>query len=145
MKIISKNSDETKKLGSDFARKIKGGDVLLLFGDLGAGKTTFVQGFAKGMGIKDRILSPTFVLQRIHEIQKDELKTLNHIDLYRIENPTDIENLGLLELFDDPTAVTIIEWAERLKNLDFKKGYQLYFKYLSDEEREIEIEEIWMI
>ncbi len=142
MKKITKNSNETKKLGNEFPKKIKGGDVLLLYGNLGAGKTTFVQGFAEGLGITERILSPTFVLQRIHEVHGSNIKNLNHIDLYRLENPTEIENLGLGEMFDDSDSVTVIEWADRLLNFSPKKGFKIYFKYLDDDKREIVIKEI---
>jgi len=142
MKLISKNSDETKKIGHDFAEKITPGDTILLFGDLGAGKTTFVQGLALGFGIKDRILSPTFVLQRIHDIDIKNLKRLNHLDLYRIEDPTEINNLGIEELFDENDCVTVIEWADRLINFKPKKGYKIYFKNIIESEREINIEKI---
>ena len=142
MKVITKNSDKTKKLGFEFAHKLNSADVILLYGDLGSGKTTFVQGLALGLGIKDRILSPTFVLQRIHVVEDHEFKSLNHIDLYRIEEPLEIESLGLSEILDDNSAITIIEWADRLKNFTLKKGYKIHFKYISDTEREIEIENI---
>ena len=142
MKIVSKDAEDTKKIGKKFVNKLSGGDALLLYGDLGAGKTTFVQGLAEGFGIKDRILSPTFVLQRIHEIRRKDIKTLNHIDLYRIENSTDIKNLGLIELFDDYSSITVIEWAERLEGFSPKKGFKVYFKYISGEQREIEIKKI---
>jgi tRNA threonylcarbamoyladenosine biosynthesis protein TsaE len=153
MKIITDSSEETKKLGKEFAKKVKGGDTVLLFGDLGAGKTTFVQGFAEGLGVKDRILSPTFVLFRQHQIptpliplpegeEKRNVLILNHIDLYRIVNPTEQENLGLGELFEDGSAITLIEWAERLKNFSPSKGYKINLRHLSENEREIEIIEI---
>lgn len=142
MKIITKNSEETKKMGESFAQKLKNGTTILLFGDLGAGKTTFVQGFAEGLGIKDRILSPTFVLQRIHDVDHENIKRLNHMDLYRIEDPVAIENLGIEELYDDPQSVTVIEWADRLLNFNPKKGYRIFIKSLGDYEREINIEEI---
>ncbi len=149
MKIISRNAQETKDFGKKLAEKMKSGDVLLLYGDLGAGKTTFVQGFAQGLGITDRILSPTFVLQRIHKVTRPDIKNLNHIDLYRIENPTEIKNLGLEEIFEDGESITLIEWADRLKNFSPKKSlpagrqaFKLYFKYLKYDEREIDVEKI---
>ena len=142
MRKNTKNNSETKKFGFEFAGKLKGGDVLLLYGDLGAGKTTFVQGLAKGLGIKDRILSPTFVLQRIHDVSKGNIKQLNHIDLYRIEEATGIENLGLAEMFDDKSCITVIEWADRLKDFSPKKGYRIKFAYKGGDNREINLEKI---
>lgn len=142
MKLITKSSDETKKIGNDFAQKLNPTDVVLLYGDLGAGKTTFVQGLAEGLGIKDRILSPTFVLQRIHDVPNNKFGNLNHLDLYRIEEPTEIENLGLFEMIEDESAVTIIEWADRLKDFTPKQGYRIYFNYLSNDQREISINKL---
>jgi tRNA threonylcarbamoyladenosine biosynthesis protein TsaE len=122
-KFITKNSKETLKLGEKFALKLHPGETLLLVGDLGAGKTTFVQGIAKGLGIKDRILSPTFVLQRIHQSHSPSIKTLNHIDLYRLEGKHAIESLGLMETINEKDSITIIEWADRLTDFKPNQGY----------------------
>jgi tRNA threonylcarbamoyladenosine biosynthesis protein TsaE len=142
MKVITKSPEETKKMGSELASKLNSGDSVLLYGDLGAGKTTFVQGLAAGLGIKDRILSPTFVLHRVHEVKDQDFKTLNHIDLYRIDEPTKIESLGLSELFEDEGSVTLVEWADRIKDFTPNKGYKILLKYLSNNQREIEIEKL---
>ncbi len=136
-KRITKNSEETKRLGSEFAKLLKPGDTLLMYGDLGAGKTTFVQGLAEGLKISDRILSPTFVLQRIHKISSGKIKTLNHIDLYRLEGKQDIDSLGLNETVEEEQGITIIEWADRLSDFAPKQGYSLHFEYLGGDEREI--------
>ncbi len=138
-KIITRNSEETINLGEELGKNILPGEVVLLFGELGAGKTTFVQGFAKGIGISDRILSPTFVLHRIHRPKNSKIEIVNHIDLYRLEEPTEIDSLGLSELFDEQNSVTLIEWADRLKNFKIKKGYEIKFAYINDDEREIVI------
>ncbi len=143
MKNYLTNSDsETIKLGEDFAGELEDGDVVLLTGDLGAGKTTFVQGIAKGLKIKDRILSPTFVLVRNHEVDSEKFNNLNHIDLYRIEGENNLEKLGISEFVSNPKSVTIIEWAEKLKNFNPKKGYKIKFVYKDENKREIEIENI---
>ena len=141
-KIITKSKHETQELGLKFAKELKGGEVVLLYGDLGAGKTTFVQGLARGFGITERILSPTFVLQRIHKIQKRGIGELNHIDLYRIENPKDIDSLGLAEILDEGNSITVIEWADRIKNFPDRPGYKIYFKHLDVDKREILIQKI---
>ncbi len=111
-------------------------------GDLGAGKTTFVQGIAKGLKIKDKILSPTFVLVRSHAIESEKFDTLNHIDLYRIDESSELDKLGISEFISTDASVTIIEWAEKLINFIPKKGYRIKFVYLGDSKREIEIEKI---
>ena len=142
MKKITNNQKQTKILGVELAEKLTVKDTILLYGELGAGKTTFTQGLAVGLGIKDRIISPTFVLQRIHEVEGREIKRMNHVDLYRIETPTVSDFLGLTDLFDDEESITIIEWAERLKEFQPKKGYLIKIKYLDENKREIDITKI---
>ena len=143
MKNYLTNSDsETIKLGEDFAESLESEDVVLLSGDLGAGKTTFVQGVARGLGIKDRILSPTFVLVRNHEVNSDKFNNLNHIDLYRIEGQENLDKLGISEFISSQNSITIIEWAEKLKNFNPKKGYRINFVYQDENKREIKIEKI---
>ncbi len=112
---ISCSEDETKKLAENFAKKTRG-NIFALSGELGAGKTTFVQGFAKGLGIQDKIISPTFVLIRQHQIPNTD-KTLYHIDLYRLENIESLKHLGLDEILSDSNNIVLIEWAEKLKQL----------------------------
>lgn len=143
-KFLTNNSLETKDVGLQFAKNLMPGDTLLLFGNLGAGKTTFVQGIAKGLGIKDRILSPTFVLVRNHNVFVNNIKKLNHIDLYRIEEPTEIDKLGIEEFVGEEDSLTVIEWAERLLGFNPSKGYRIKFKYLENDKREITIEELWI-
>src|SRR5664279_2141969 len=94
-KYINNSFEETQHLGYEFAKNIKQGQVLALFGDLGSGKTTFVQGFAKGLGITKKIISPTFIIVRSYEIG---VRNFYHVDLYRIHNESDIDGLGLLEI-----------------------------------------------
>lgn len=142
MNKITKKSEETKIMGKKFSTSLKAGDVLLLYGELGAGKTTFVQGIAEGLGIKERIISPTFILQRIHDVSYREIKSLNHIDLYRLDKPTKTDSLGLVDLYEDDESVTIIEWAERLDDFYPLKGYKIYFKYIDDNKRDIKINKI---
>lgn len=110
----SKSAIQTRQIASDLARKIKS-SVIALEGELGVGKTTFIQGFAQGLGIKDKIISPTFVLIRQHPIPVSD-KTLFHIDLYRLEKGLDINNLGLKDIWLNPKNVVLIEWAEKIEN-----------------------------
>lgn len=111
-KYLSNSDTETKQIAAKLAKKGIA-SVFALSGELGAGKTTFVQGFAKGLGIKEKIISPTFVLIRQHKIP-NTTKVLYHIDLYRIEETA---NLGLEEIWSDPNNIILIEWAEKLKKL----------------------------
>lgn len=127
--FITQSNLETQKLAEKLAVRLTHRKplVLALVGDLGAGKTTFVQGFAKGLGIKDKIISPTFVLIRQH-------RQLYHVDLYRIES---FKELGLEELFSDKNNIVLIEWAEKAKNLIPKNAIWISFKMLSENTREI--------
>lgn len=132
---ISSSPDETKKFAENIARKISNG-IIALSGDLGSGKTTFVQGFAEGLGIQDKIISPTFVLIRHHPIP-NSTHTLYHIDLYRLENVNDLKSIGLDDLIKNPQDFILIEWAEKAKNFLPKNTTWIYFKHLSENTREL--------
>lgn len=140
--FITKNSLETQKLGKKFAEKLTAG-VIALYGDLGCGKTTFVQGLAKGFGIK-KIISPTFIIVRTYKLKLNpstcsgqNLKLFYHIDLYRIESKKDIQGLGIEEIMNDPKNIVVIEWAERMKNLLPKERTDIEFEYIDEDKRKI--------
>jgi len=143
MEIFTQSAQETKKLGESFADCLKSGNatwqVLALTGELGAGKTTFVQGFAKGLGIKKRILSPTFVMMRSYKLRNLPYKNFYHVDLYRAEGEKDIKNLGLKEIFFDKQNIIVVEWAERIKNALPKNTCWLKFEYEKETKRKITI------
>lgn len=101
---------ETQEIGRNFSKELKSGDIVLLYGDLGYGKTTFVKGIAKGLGISSRIISPTFTIIRIHS-------NMHHIDLYRIENENQLTEIGMKEILSDESSIKLIEWPEKLKEL----------------------------
>ncbi len=135
MKILSKNSDETVELGQKLAGKLRGGEVVALYGDLGGGKTQFTKGIAKGLGVKDDIISPTFVIRREYKGQK---LNLLHYDFYRFETP-DEELIESLEEGINTDNVTVIEWAERVEEYLPENSIKITFHYVSENEREIEI------
>jgi tRNA threonylcarbamoyladenosine biosynthesis protein TsaE len=109
--IISNSEEETSSAGERFANQLQAGDVVLLFGDLGAGKTAFVRGIARGLGAPaDEVTSPTFTLMQEYRGRL----TLVHVDLYRL-SPEEVSALGVEESTDEP-AIIAIEWAERWKN-----------------------------
>lgn len=115
MICYSRSAKETQKIAEKFARELKRGSLVALIGDLGAGKTTFIQGMARGLGVSSNytVNSPTFTLV-------NEYPPLIHIDLYRIEKPKEMETLGL-EDYLTPENVVVIEWADKLEErYDFK-------------------------
>jgi tRNA threonylcarbamoyladenosine biosynthesis protein TsaE len=133
--FISHSPAETESLGEQFGRTAKRGLVVLLSGDLGAGKTQFVRGLARGLGISGRVHSPTFTL--VNEYGGGRLK-LFHLDLYRLETPEQILSAGIDE-FLSPDGVSVMEWAERIYDCrwpiaDFKK---VRIGIISESNREI--------
>ena len=99
--------EDTRSLGSTLAELARPGDVLVLAGDLGTGKTALAQGFAQGLGVTEQVTSPTFILARTYE---GRLR-LHHLDVYRLDHLQEAEDLGLAELVDD-RGVTLIEWGD---------------------------------
>lgn len=139
MKYNSQSANQTQEIGENFAKQLKGGDVVFLFGNLGDGKTTFVQGLAQGLGIKKRIISPTFILMRTHKVKKNRAKFFYHVDLYRMESEKDIEGLGLEEIMGNKENIVAIEWADKLGNVFKKNSIKIYFNNLGEDKRKIEI------
>lgn len=116
MEIFSHSPAETEALGEKFGRAAARGLVIALSGDLGAGKTQFVRGLARGLGISSRVHSPTFTL--VNEYGGGRLK-LFHLDLYRLETPEQIWSAGIEE-FLKPDGVAVVEWAERIANCELR-------------------------
>jgi len=133
----SKSSRQTFKLGEQVGKEISQGISIALQGELGAGKTTFVQGLAKGLGVCEKyyITSPTFNI--INEYPVHSL-TLCHLDLYRLEYEDDLENIGFNDLVDD-THVIVVEWPEILKRISFKFDIELNFAFNEQYNRIISI------
>ena len=152
-KYITKSAKETQKLGENFARylssprkrgsrvsvkildsRLHGNDnlatVLALQGDLGAGKTSFLQGFAKGLGIEEKILSPTFVIMK-------RFGNFYHFDCYRINKPEEILELGFKEIVSNPKNIVAIEWPEKIKKYLPKEAIKIKFKFIDEQTREL--------
>jgi len=152
LKYKSTLAQETYNLGKEITKQLKVGDVVLFYGDLGAGKTEIIKGICAGLGYKGRVLSPTFQLVREYGIKSrsnsnskptsssksKSISKIYHIDLYRLEGGADLESLGLEDYFEDKKAVTLIEWADRLRNEDLpKKHKEVKIEIVSEEERMI--------
>lgn len=132
---ITHSFEETQKVGFEFGQSLHAGDIACLYGDLGSGKTTFVQGLAQGLGIQRRIISPTFIIMRTYEVGSS--KKFYHIDLYRTETEHDIKGLGILELLGDQKTIVAIEWPEKMGGLVPKKRVDVYLESLNENERKI--------
>lgn len=136
--IITNSFEETQKAGEEYTKQITKGDVICLFGDLGFGKTTFVQGLAKGLGIEGRIISPTFLIMRSYKITGNNiLYMLFHIDLYRVNNDQEIIDLGIMDIIANKQNIIVIEWAERMESLLPRKRTDIYFEYIDENKRKI--------
>jgi tRNA threonylcarbamoyladenosine biosynthesis protein TsaE len=131
-KFLTKSAEETVALGEKIGAFLVPNDVVGLFGPLGAGKTTLIQGIAKGLAVKDYVTSPTFII--INEYQGRF--PLYHIDLYRLEENKEVEELGIEEYFYKG-GICVIEWAEKLAELLPKHTETIELKIISEKEREI--------
>jgi len=132
----TKNFEQTKLLGKKLAKRLKPGDILAFYGNLGSGKTTFIQGLALALNIKRRIISPTFIIIRHYKLEKGNFY---HIDLYRTQNMNDLLSVGLGEIISNNENIVTIEWAEKLDKLLPKKRYDLKFSYIDESTRSITI------
>ena len=133
--FISNSVSETEAYAAQLASSFVGGEVLLLNGDMGAGKTHFVKGLARGLGIDEVVTSPTFAL---HNSYGGRL-TLNHFDFYRIEDSEEVAILGLDEFFYDKQGVAAIEWSEKVAELLPKHCITVTIDKIDDNTRKITI------
>lgn len=138
--FICKTSDETFALGETIGRELLGGEVILLFGGLGAGKTLLSKGILSALGFDvDQVTSPSFTLVNLYRAQSFDVY---HIDLWRLDGKLDADSaVGLDEIVDNEKAVTIIEWADRLGNFSFSNPLiRVNIEGDGDEQRIITIE-----
>lgn len=130
MKKITKTSKQTESLGKKFVNSLSGGGVFGLVGELGAGKTAFVKGVAKGLLIKQKITSPTFVLMRVYSTKNKTIKHLVHVDAYRIKKAAHLSGIGLEDYLADPKALVLVEWADKVKKLIKPKKNIIKFSHI---------------
>ncbi len=129
MKYKSNNEKETRKVATDLAKRLKGGEVVLLYGDLGAGKTVFVKSLAKALGVADVVKSPTFNLMKIYKVPttynlQPTTSYLCHIDAYRLKDFNDLLDIGADEYLGKENVISVIEWAERIERKSKKAKKQ---------------------
>ncbi len=154
--FISSSSTQTKKLGGSLAREIlkkrfkKTAFVIGLEGELGGGKTTFLQGFAKGLGIKQKILSPTFVIMKKFSMKRNRVpfarkgtrflfQNFYHLDCYKIQKPKELLALGFKEIISDSQNIVAIEWADKIKKIMPENTLWINFDFIDEKKRKISI------
>jgi tRNA threonylcarbamoyladenosine biosynthesis protein TsaE len=130
--ITTTSATATQALGRTLAKALHGGEVLALQGTLGAGKTTFIKGLARGLGVRQTITSPTFVLMKVYTAKKGRIKQFVHVDCYRLPASrqgvlgVEFTNIGLGDYLGTPSTVVAIEWADKLK---LKRGGVVKIKF----------------
>ena len=134
MRSNSSSPQKTEQIAFELARKCRGGEVLALEGEMGAGKTVFAKGFARGLGVTDTVTSPTFTVHNIYDAGLE----LHHFDFFRLDEK-EAETLGLNEFFGNPDAVCLIEWGEKIKSLLPKEVKTVKIGITGENTRAIEI------
>lgn len=138
------NIKETNKCAIELAREVSarsgksGATVVALKGDLGSGKTAFTKALAKGLGVSESVLSPTFVIEKIYKLPAGKnFNHLIHIDAYRLESANELRSIGWDEILSDAKNLIVIEWPEKVKGLIPKDAREIKFKFIDDKTREI--------
>jgi len=137
MKFISKTEKDTFNFSKKLAKNLKGGELISLIGDLGAGKTVFSQGIASGLGIKERVNSPTFVVMKVYDVNDNKVKVFCHIDAYRLSSFAELEAIGVSDYLGQDDVVTVIEWADKVSD-GLPDNVMRYKLSHADNERTIE-------
>lgn len=133
--MVTKSEKGTYRLGVKLGRKLVGGEIILLSGELGAGKTVFTKGIAKGLGIEENIVSPTFTLMNCYE---GRLK-LYHYDAYRLSGGEEAEERGLTEYFGTKDGVCVIEWYEKIAEVIPEGSITVTISYKDEKSREVTV------
>jgi len=133
LEIFSRSADQTRRFGMRLGRMLQNGDVLCFSGDLGSGKTTFIQGIAQGWGSVDQVTSPTFVL--VNEYYRMDGSTLFHMDAYRIDSTLEAEELDIDRMLHQ--GVLVVEWAERIDSILPKERLTIKMAWVADEQRSL--------
>ena len=142
MRYISKSMEETRAIAKEFLNTLELGEkavIVALQGDLGAAKTTFTQAVGAELGIAENMQSPTFVIEKIYEIDWKGFKHLIHIDAYRLESSDELLRLGWREISREPENLIFIEWPENVASIIPADAKKISFGFIDEETREIEI------
>ena len=128
--------EETQQAARQLAETVLSGDknrkgalVFALYGDLGSGKTSFTQGIGSALGVVEPVISPTFIIERVYAISKNEFKRFVHIDCYRFKESSEIEVLGWREMIKNPENIIVVEWAEKIEEYLPEDAVKIYFTH----------------
>ena len=136
-KIITSSQKQTKGLGNKLAKKLRRGSLVALCGSLGSGKTTMIKGICQGLGVKELVRSPCFVIMTQY---KGKLP-IYHFDLYRLKNPDELHTIGYEEYFYGD-GICLVEWAEKAEYYLPERRIDVFLKIISEAKREIKIKEV---
>ena len=136
VKIRTFSAEETEKIGEKFAQKLKGNEIIALYGGMGVGKTAFVRGLSQGLGIEDGVSSPTFAI--VHEY-RGKYKVY-HFDMYRVNSWDDLYSTGFFDYINN--GILVIEWSENIESAIPDSSIKITITTIGDTEREILIEGI---
>ncbi len=140
MEVLSQSSEETKNLAQRLLSQLGERNILALAGDLGSGKTTLVQGLGRGLGIEKYIISPTFTIMKTYDLSSRDYSwtRMVHIDLYRVGDLIQAEDLGLREIWQDQKNLVVIEWPEVINRvLPPKQTRPVQLEYVGENQRKI--------
>ncbi len=139
----SQSAEETRSIALGLANQFQGGNIIFLSGDLGSGKTSFCQGVAQYYSIKEKVNSPTFVLIKTYpcQNQSSKIKFLAHVDAYRINKTTNLENTGILDYLGRQDTLCLVEWPEKI-DLKIKASHRVKFEICGQSERIIHFSEL---
>ena len=133
LEFVSRSPEQTRRLGMRLGSMLQPGDLVCLNGDLGAGKTTFVQGLSQGWGSLDIVTSPTFVL--VNQYQRMDGNTLYHLDAYRMQNALEAEDLDLVQMID--SGCLVVEWPENIRKALPTDCLWIDMQYVAEESRQM--------
>ena len=136
------NKKEIDAIAGELLAGLKKGDtatVVALSGDLGAGKTTLAQAVARALGVRESVISPTFVIMKLYETKDAAYRQLVHIDAYRLNSGAELERLGWKELLSDPENLILLEWPERVPEALPKNAHRVSLSHVNEDERGIQI------
>jgi len=142
MKYTSNSAAKTQSIAADLAATLVGGETIALIGDLGAGKTTFAQGFCAALGVTSTVTSPTFAIMNVYEVRRGEgakVRRVAHLDLYRLKSSREIAALGLEEYLGQPDTVALIEWPEAVDGVQWNANVTVKLSAAGESERTIDI------